>query len=206
MGRALHRQRGYLTRVLSPMWLRQNRCPQFMAHRAPHTFLSLKRPRYVLSTLWWIKFWSPYFVSIFSQLRFKSPLMVAELYATPWRTPKRNRHKLRWPLFSKSPTFSPNEFLQITKHVFSKSLNTFSPNRRTCFLQIAEHVFSKSSNMFSPNHQTRFLQIAEHVFSKLPTYFATCFSKSPKIFLQISKIFRRSASSIRFVLFSLEKT
>ena len=59
LGRALRHQRGHPTRVLSPMWLRRNRCSQLVAHRAPYTFLSLKRSRYVLSTLWWIKFWSP---------------------------------------------------------------------------------------------------------------------------------------------------
>ena len=51
----------------------------------------------------------------------------------------------------------------------------FSPNHRTCFLQIAEHVFSKSPNTFSPNRQ----RISPHVspnrqrfFSKSPRYFA----------------------------------
>ena len=50
LGRALLGQRGYPTRVLPAMRPGRNRYPQFVAHRAPYTFLSLKRSRYVLST------------------------------------------------------------------------------------------------------------------------------------------------------------
>ena len=46
----------YPTRILSPMWLRWDWCSKLMAHRAPYTFLPMKRSRYVLSILWWIKF------------------------------------------------------------------------------------------------------------------------------------------------------
>ena len=97
----------------------------------------------------------------------------------------------------------PTMFLQIAnvfrQTCFSKSPNTFSPNRQTRFLQITEWFFSKSPNTSSPNHRTHFLQIA-NVFRQ------TCFSRSLNIFLQISKIFRRSASSILSFLFSSEKT
>jgi len=53
--------------------------------------------------------------------------------------------------------------------------------------------------MFSPNRRTCFLQIA-NVFRQ------TCFSKSPNILLQISKIFRPLPSSTRLDLCSMEET
>ena len=65
---------------------------------------------------------------------------------------------------------APTTFLQIS-NVFAERV---SPNRRTRFLQITKNVFSKSPNMFSPNCQC----ISPHVspnhrrfFSKSPRYF-----------------------------------
>ena len=87
-------------------------------------------------------------------------------------------------------------FLQIAEHVFSKSPNMISPNRRTCFLhnrrtrflQIAEHDFSKSLNMFSPqlpnvispNRRARFLQIAKHfLIGEQHPFFSVLFGDDP---------------------------
>ena len=84
----------------------------------------------------------------------------------------------------------PTTFLQISNVFcrigFSKSLKMF--------LQIS-NIFHRTG--FSKSLNT-FLQIS-NVFHRIG------FSKLPNTFLQISKIFRRSASSIRYVLFSMEK-
>ena len=63
--------------------------------------------------------------------------------------------------------FRRTRFLQIAKHVFSKSPKTFSPNRRTCFLQIANvfhHMFLQIAEDFSPNLQDILPISEQHTF------------------------------------------
>ena len=99
-----------------------------MAHRAPYTFLSLKRFRYVLSTLWLIKFWSPLFlhyglISTYGRRAFsysitnsntKSATYIAE-HISP-------NHRTR---FSKSPSYFTKQVSPNNRTLFSKSPRYF---------------------------------------------------------------------------------
>ena len=101
--------------------------------------------------------------------------MVAELHATPLRTPIRNHHNCADHVSPNLQRYHRTVFSKIVER-FLQNADALSPkiarksfrqNHRTRFLQIAEQVFSKASNVFPPTLQC----ISPHVLSKNAEHF-----------------------------------
>ena len=98
----------------------------------------------------------------FFSIMVQSPLMVAELHATPLRTLIRNHHNCTDHVSPNLQRYRRTVFLQHRRTISPSRRHVFAKNRRTVFLQYCRtispncrHIFrQKSPNKSSPNRRT----------------------------------------------------